>query len=184
MGACLVESVISSWFFIGLLALTSVGGAHQATAAPTGALRLAPAQFAPAAGWHVRYGTARACPGTTPSRCSQVASAASTIRLRDCVECLPHQTVATMARRDMIIRIKLVAERPLTVRRTFVWPPRVTRRKLLAGFEGLPRRVSVYPATTLVGKREVFVFVIFGRALPSNHQLDRANAELRRARVP
>jgi len=31
--------------------------------------------------------------------------------------------------------------------------------------------------------REVFVFIVFGRAVPMHRQLSRANAELQRARL-
>jgi hypothetical protein len=52
-----------------------------------------------------------------------------------------------------------------------------------AGFEGLPRRIGVYQASTRVGARELFVFVFFGRGQPTARQLSRANTELRRARL-
>jgi hypothetical protein len=52
----------------------------------------------------------------------------------------------------------------------------------VAGFEGLPSRISTWQGQTLIGKREVSVFVLFGRPRPTDRQLQRANAELRRAR--
>jgi hypothetical protein len=43
-------------------------------------------------------------------------------------------------------------------------------------------RIGVYQGATLIGRREVSVFITFGRSVPTNQQLRRANAELRRAR--
>jgi len=62
------------------------------------------------------------------------------------------------------------------------WPPRVTRSKVVAGFEGLPGRVGTFQAYTRAGKREVSVFIVFGRSRPTDRQLQRANAELSRVR--
>jgi len=81
------------------------------------------------------------------------------------------------------IQITLAVEHPIRARRTFAWPPHITRRNVHAGFEGLPGRIGVYQGQTRVGTREVFVFVVFGRAVPSRRQLNRANAELQKARV-
>jgi hypothetical protein len=81
------------------------------------------------------------------------------------------------------IQIMLAVERPIWARRTFQWPPRITRRNVHAGFEGLPGRIGVYQGDTRVGTRGVFVFVVFGRAVPSRCQLNRANVELQRARL-
>jgi hypothetical protein len=46
----------------------------------------------------------------------------------------------------------------------------------------LPGRVGVYQAQTRIGMREVFVFVFFGRAIPTDRQLRRANDQLARSR--
>ena len=43
----------------------------------------------------------------------------------------------------------------------FSWPLQVKRAKVTAGFEGLPRRIGVYQASTRVDAREVFLFVFF-----------------------
>ena len=153
-------------------------------AAPASAASgLAPVRFAPAAGWHVREGAVHACPGVPASRCSQVASVASTTRWRDCLDCLPHRTVAALAAGGIAVKITLAIERPLRVGRTFAWPPRIRKAEVHAGFEGLPGRIAVYQRSTRVGEREVFVFAFFGRGKPTTGQLDRANAELRRARL-
>lgn len=84
---------------------------------------------------------------------------------------------------DIAIQITVALEQPPRVRRTFAWPPRVSLRSVNAGFEGLPGRIGVYQGETRVGTREVFVFVAFGRGVPTNRQLNRANAELQRARL-
>ena len=84
---------------------------------------------------------------------------------------------------DIAIQLTVALEHPVRVRRTCAWPPRVTRRGVVAGFEGLPARVGVYQCETRVGTREVLAFIIFGRAVPFDRQLDRANAELQRARL-
>lgn len=82
-----------------------------------------------------------------------------------------------MRRKDIAI------ERPLRVAHTFAWPPQISRTKVHAGFEGLPGRIGVYQAATRIGKREVSVFVFFGRAKPTARQLSGANTELRHARL-
>jgi hypothetical protein len=84
---------------------------------------------------------------------------------------------------DIAIQLTVAVEHPFRVRPTFGWPPRVSRREVSAPFEGLPRRIGVYQASTRVGAREVFVFVLFGRAVPSERQLKRVNTELARARL-
>ena len=163
-----------------LLAATStllvVIGLQTASASTS---RLTPPQFAPAAGWHVRTGTVHECAGN--ARCLQATSIASTTRIRDCVECLPERTAAAMHLKDIAIQITIF--RPPTVRRTFSWPLRVSRRSVHSGFKGLPERIGVYFGNTRVGSREVSVLVLFGRAVPTNRQLNRANAELQRARL-
>jgi hypothetical protein len=80
------------------------------------------------------------------------------------------------------IQITVSIERPARVRRTFAWPPQLSRADVNAGFEGLPRRIGVYQGSTRVGAREVFVFVFFGLGKPTVRQLERANTELRHAR--
>ncbi len=84
---------------------------------------------------------------------------------------------------DIAIKITVALEHPIRVGHTCAWPPRITRRRVLAGFEGLPGRIGVYQCQTRVGVREVFVFIVFGRAVPTHRQLNRANAELQRARL-
>ena len=81
---------------------------------------------------------------------------------------------------DIAIKVTVARERPVRAKRTFAWPPRISRRAVVGQFEGLPARIGVYQGATLVGKREVSVFVVFGRAAPGDRQLRRANAELQR----
>jgi hypothetical protein len=100
----------------------------------------------------------------------------------DCLDCLPDRTFARMSAGDILIQVRVGVERPIRVRKTFAWPPRITRRQI-AGLEGVPRRIGVYQGQTRVGTREVGVFAFFGRAHPTSRQLKRANAELRRCHV-
>jgi hypothetical protein len=87
-----------------------------------------------------------------------------------------------MAPGDILIQIRVSVERPPRVRKTFDWPPSISRRQI-GGLEGVPRHIGTYQGQTRVGTREVFVFVFFGRAQPTNRQLNRANAELRRSQI-
>jgi hypothetical protein len=153
-----------------------------ATRSPAANTALAPARFAPAAGWQVRVGRPHACVGFSASRCSQVTTVASTTHFRDCLECLPHRTVAAMRAHDIAIKLTVTIERPLRMKPTFAWPPRPVRRAV-AGLEGLPARIGVYQGSTVVGSRELFVLIVFGQAVPTDRQLKRANAELRRSRI-
>jgi hypothetical protein len=117
------------------------------------------------------------------SRCSQVTTVASTTRFRACLECLPHRTVAVMRPQDIAIKVSVAIEHPTRTKRTFAWPPLVVPRAVSGPFEGLPRRIGVYQGSTLVGKREVLVLIVFGRAVPTDRQLNRANSGLRRSRI-
>ena len=84
---------------------------------------------------------------------------------------------------DISIKIVVAIEHPARGRRTCGWTPRVTRRQVVAGFEGLPGRIGVFQCETRVGIREVFVFIVFGRPTPTKRQLRRVNVELGRARL-
>jgi hypothetical protein len=152
-------------------------------AASARTVRPQPPQFDHVTGWQVRVGTVQDCPGVSASRCSQATSTASTLLWRDCIACLPHRTVAAMSASDIAIQITVAVEGQLRLKPTFVWPPHVGRGDVRAAFEGLPSRIGVYQGITRVGTREVGVFVFFGRGRPTDRQLSRANAELRRARL-
>jgi hypothetical protein len=157
-------------------------GSHAASSTSTLGATPVPVQF-PANGWDVRRNRVHACPGVLASRCSQVTSLASTTRWRDCVECLPHKTFAAMPRSGIAIQITVAVEHPVRAVHTFSWPPQVKRAQVQAGFEGLPSRIGVYQAASLIRKREVSLFVWFGRSRPTVSQVSRANAELRHARL-
>lgn len=167
--------------FLAVVSSVFAGVGFQRASAGTPLLK--PVQFAPAVGWHLRTGTVHSCPGVVASRCSQVTSTASTTRYRDCLDCLPHRTVAAMRANDIAIQITVALEHPMRVERTCAWPPRVTTRRVLVPFEGLPRRIGVYQCQSPVRRREVFIFIVFGRAIPTTRQLNLVNAELRRARL-
>jgi hypothetical protein len=81
------------------------------------------------------------------------------------------------------IQITVAIEHPARIDRTFAWPPQVNSAGVHAGFEGLPGLTGVYQASTLVGTYEVSVFVWFGRGRPTVGQINRANIELRHARL-
>jgi len=86
-----------------------------------------------------------------------------------------------MPRSGIAIQITVAVEHP--VRAVHTWPPQVKRARVQAGFEGLPSRVGVYQAASLIRKREVTLVVWFGRSRPTVSQVSRANAELRHARL-
>ena len=86
-----------------------------------------------------------------------------------------------MSAGDIAIQIDLGVERR-RLRPTFTWPPHITRNQVTGPLEGLPGRIGAWQGRTLLGRSEVFVLVVFGRARPSDRQLARANAELRRVR--
>ena len=163
-----------------VIALLVVAVAAPSAASTVGS-RLVPARFAPAPGWHIRHGTVHACPGVPAARCSQVTSAASTTRWRDCLECLPHRTLAAMPADGIAIQVTVAIERPARLKPTLAWPPQIKRAEVNPGFEGLPVRIGVYQASSRIGERDVLIVVFFGRGKPTAHQLDRANPELRDA---
>jgi hypothetical protein len=88
-----------------------------------------------------------------------------------------------MPRNGIAIQITVAIEHPVRAVHTFAWPPQVKGTQVSAGFEGLPRRIGVYQASSLISKREVSLFVWFGRSRPTVRQLDRANTELRHTRL-
>jgi hypothetical protein len=88
-----------------------------------------------------------------------------------------------MPRSGIAIQITVAAEHPVRAVHTFAWPPQVKRAQVQAGFEGLPSRIGVYQAVSLIRKREVSLFAWFGRSRPTVSQVSRANAELRHARL-
>jgi len=146
------------------------------------ALIVMPPHFGSAPGWHVGSRPARACPGVSASRCVQASGWASTVRYRDCGDCIPpHRTLAHLRPGGIVIQLSYARERPS---RTPVgsWPPRIRSRDLTAGVEGEPNRFGVFQTFVRTGTLERYLFVWFGREHPTRRQLARANAELRTAR--
>jgi hypothetical protein len=88
-----------------------------------------------------------------------------------------------MPRNGIAIQITAAVQDPVRAVRTFAWPPQVKRAQVSAGFEGLPGRIGVYQASSLVDKQEISLFVWFGRSGPTVRQLKRANTELRYAHL-
>ena len=151
-------------------------------AAPSG---LAPVQFPATPGWHTGAAKPGACPGVSTSRCTQAWSWSSTVRWRDCVNCVPHRTLAVLPRDGVIIAVSRVRERPVIAKRLIQWPPHIKASDVTGGMEGVPRRYGVYQLfARLLSKDTVLVWAYFGRSHPSNVQLAAANAQLRSARLP
>ena len=179
---------VRRFFLIDLVVTVSIAaalatqGSHAGLSEPALGASPVPVQF-PTNGWDVRRNRVHACPGVPASRCSQVTSLASTTRWRDCVECLPHKTLAAMPRSGIAVQITVAVEHPARAVHTFAWPPQVKLAQVQAGFEGLPGRIGVYQAASLIERREVSLFVWFGRSRPTVSQVSKANTELRHARL-
>jgi hypothetical protein len=148
------------------------------------AATLTPVQFAAKPGWHVGVGKLHACPGVAATKCARVTSWASTVRWRDCVDCLPHRTVATLPATGVAIQVSLIRESPAVAKEALAWPPQVRAADLVSPFEGLPSRIGVYQRFARMGAYEVYILVLFGRSRPDGRQLAAANAELRSAKLP
>jgi hypothetical protein len=145
-------------------------------------LVVSPPHFRHAPGWHVGSRPAHACVGVSPNRCVQASGWASTVRYRDCPNCTPpHRTLAHLPPGGIVIQLSNGRERPSRAP-TGKWPPRIRARDVTVGFEGEPDRYGVFQQFVRTGTLERFLFVWFGRAHPTRHQLARANAELRTVR--
>lgn len=140
------------------------------------------ARFPARAGWHAGAGHVHACPGTAVDRCAQAGSWATTGDWRDCTECLPQKTVASLPA-DGIAMSLLLGRGPNAPKRTLRWPPRL-RGEDAKSFEGLPARVGVIRRAGLVHGFTTYLFVFFGRARPTAAQLARAQAELAQVELP
>jgi hypothetical protein len=145
-------------------------------------LFVSPPHFRHAPGWHVGSRPAHACAGVSASRCVQASGWASTVRYRDCPNCSPpHKTLAHLPPGGIVIQLSNGRERPSRAP-TGTWPPGIRARDITVGFEGDPGRHGVFQRFVRTGTLEHFLFVWFGRAHPTQHQLARANAELRTVR--
>ena len=131
-------------------------------------LAVAPPHFQAGHGWHVGAHGAWGY--------------ASTIRNRDCSNCVPpHRTLAHLPPGGILIQLgNFHAERQASPGE---WPLRIRRKSLIAGGgEGIPRNVSF--GEWFIRRRgiEHYLWVWFGRVHPTRRQLARANAELRTVR--
>ena len=108
---------------------------------------------------------------------------AATVPLRDCGNCIPHRTLAHLPPDGILIQLHAYPEERQFRPPRAAWPLRIRLREVSAGFEGVPARYGVVQRAALVGRREVFLWVWFGRALPSAAQVRRANAMLARAHI-
>jgi hypothetical protein len=135
--------------------------------------------FAAVGGWHVGAGPVHRCAGTSVQRCAQVVSFASTVRWRDCPECLPHKTIAALPRNGIALQLRVAVEHPPFAKRTIHWPLAIHASDVSTGFEGISNRYGVYQSAAFrIGRKEVSVWAFFGRAHPTRAQLARANAEI------
>jgi hypothetical protein len=143
-------------------------------------LVVSPPHFGAAPGWHVGSRPARACPGVSASRCVQAPGWASTVRYRDCGDCIPpHHTLAHLPPGGILIQLLNARERVAVGR----WPVRIVRKDLIAGGgEGIPRHVGYAQWFIRSGGIEHYLWVWFGSTHPTGRQLARANAELRTVR--
>ena len=145
-------------------------------------LVVSPPYFHAAPGWHVGSKPAHSCPGVPRSRCVQAEGWASTVRYRDCGDCVPpHRTLAELPPDGIVIQELNGRERPAKIG-TRPWPPRIRARDVVGPFEGEPPRYGVFQYTARTGTTERSLFVWFGRRHPTRRQLARANAELRTVR--
>jgi hypothetical protein len=146
------------------------------------ALVVSPPHFQAAPGWHVGSRPAHTCPGVAASRCVQASGWASTVRYRDCADCVPpHRTLAHLPPSGIVIQLSNTRERPSRAP-VGKWPPHIRARDVIAGFEGGPDRYGHFQSFVRTGTLERYLFVWFGRKHPTTHQLARANAELRTVR--
>jgi hypothetical protein len=146
------------------------------------ALTLLPVVFAPHSGWHTGHGPAHNCPGVPATRCVQASSWASTRPWRDCAECLPHKTIATLPRDGIILQVTISTAGRHVTRRAGAWPPTI-RAGNLSGIEGVSSRYGVFQLFARYGRRDVYVWAFFGRPHPTAAQFASANAELRTVRL-
>jgi hypothetical protein len=145
-------------------------------------LVVSPPHFRHAPGWHVGSRPAHACSGVSANRCVQASGWASTVRYRDCPDCVPpHRTLAKLPPRGIVIQLTQAEERPDRAG-LGKWPPRIRADKITAGGEGVSNRYGHFQTFVRTGHLEHYLFVWFGRAHPTRRQLRRANAELRTAR--
>jgi hypothetical protein len=142
-----------------------------------------PPHFQAAPGWYVGSSSSRACPGVSASRCVDAWGWASTIPFRDCRDCVaPHKTLAHLPSGGVVIQLSNARERPARIS-PGKWPVRIHGSDVHAGGEGVSRRQGAFQrAVRTTDGVEHLLYVWFGRAHPTRHQLASANAELRTVR--
>lgn len=144
---------------------------------------LAPAHFQGGNGWQAGANRVHACPGVPRSRCAQVASWASTVRFRDCGDCVPpRKTLAVLPASG--ISIQLLLGRPQSKGPALAWPPRLHRRDVVGPIEGGPARIGSVQKFGRLQSFDAYLNVFFGRRHPTATQLARANGELASAKLP
>lgn len=146
-------------------------------------LVVSPPHFRAAPGWHVGSRPAHRCVGVSVDRCVQASGWASTVRYRDCGNCVPPQrTLSYLPLSGIVIQLSNARERPI-YKMPRGWPPRLRASQVTGPFEGEPARYGVIQlARRDRSGVEQSLFVWFGRPHPTPHQLARANAELHTVR--
>ena len=113
-------------------------------------LVVSPPHFRATPAWQVGSSHSRPCVGTSASRCVWAAGWASTVRYRDCPNCVaPHRTLAHLPPKGIVIQLMKTRERPPHMQ-TGSWPPGIRRQDVHPGFEGVQDLVVV--ARPLVGR--------------------------------
>jgi hypothetical protein len=114
-----------------------------------------------------------------------VTSWASTVRFRDCGDCVPpHRTLDRLPRDGIVVQLMLAREAKRVRERTLAWPPKITRRDVVGPLEGTPDRIAGAMRFGRLHDFDASVWVFFGRRRPTAAQLVRANAELKSVKLP
>jgi hypothetical protein len=110
---------------------------------------------------------------------------ATTVRWRDCWDCIPpHRTLAALPPDGVVIALLVGREPQRPRRRVLHWPPRIRPAAIVAPIEGVPARFGTFEAFGALNGFDASLWVFFGRRHPTRAQLARAQTELRRARLP
>jgi hypothetical protein len=139
------------------------------------------ATFAAAPGWHTgTSGPAEVEPGGT-----QTTSWASTVPYGDGpYDFPPHETLAALSPDDIAIVAWLSRGRGSCSELAPGRPPFDLADAQEGSFEGVPPERATYRIAAHLSGFDVTLWIFFGRAEPSDEQLDRAQAELEHLRLP
>jgi hypothetical protein len=149
------------------------------------ATSLAPPRFAAAPGWHAGHNRVHACAGVPRRRCEQVTGWASTVRFRDCGDCVPpHRTLDALPRDGIVVQLMLSRETTRVRERPLAWPSTIRRGDVVGPLEGTGDRIGGVMRFGRLHGFNASLWVFFGRRHPSAEQVARANRELRLARLP